>query len=206
MHRVAAGSAMLLAIVIAGSAFGDSIWSRREPQNAFLFEDLRARRVGDMLRITINENTNAQQTDTRALSRAATTNNTATFKGSSSSSTKSLAGAANLEIDGSSARTFTGSGAFASNHVFTDFVTVTVADVLPNGNLVVVGYRYRLVGGENRMLRLTGMVRPADIDATNTIDSSFVASFQVTYVGRGPETNFTKQGFFGRAMNVIWPF
>jgi flagellar L-ring protein precursor FlgH len=53
---------------------------------------------------------------------------------------------------------------------------------------------------------LTGEVRPQDIDASNTVDSNFVASFQVTYVGRGPETAINRQGVWSRAMNIIWPF
>jgi flagellar L-ring protein FlgH len=207
MRAVPFVGATVLACLIVGLASADSIWDRREPHFAFLTEDLRARHVGDILNIAVNENTVANQQDTRALSHVTAADHKFSFTGSSSAGQNvSRAGAAALEIQGTSTRTFNGSAAYTAGRTFVDHVSVSVLDVLPNGNLIVCGYRYRLVGGEQRMLRLTGEVRPVDIDSNNTVDSNFVANFQITYVGRGPETQTTRQGFWARAMNIVWPF
>jgi flagellar basal body L-ring protein FlgH len=53
---------------------------------------------------------------------------------------------------------------------------------------------------------MTGIIRPVDILNGNTVLSQFVSNFSVSYVGKGPETQFTRYGFFGQAMNIIWPF
>ena len=67
--------------------------------------------------------------------------------------------------------TFAGTAQNTANRVFTDRMAVTVVDVMPNGNLVVEGYRSRVVEGEERLLRITGIVRPADIQVGNVIPS-----------------------------------
>lgn len=207
MRFPVATGAIVLTMMLGGVATADSIWARREPRSAFLFEDLRARRVGDLLTIVINENTTANEREQKALARTATTANSFTYKGSSSAGQSvSRSGAAALEIDGSSNRTFTGSAQYTSGRAFTDQVTVSVIDVKPNGNLVVAGYRYRVISGETRVIRVTGEIRVADIGVDNSVISNVVANFQMTYMGRGPQTSFETQGFFGRAMNLVWPF
>ena len=85
-------------------------------------------------------------------------------------------------------------------------MTVTVIAVLPNGNLVVEGFRQRVLNHEVRLLRVAGVVRPADISATNTVQSQYIADFIVHYTGRGPESSYTNHGWWGRALNVVWPY
>ena len=87
--------------------------------------------------------------------------------------------------------------------MFTDRLAVTVVDVLPNGNLVVEGYRSRVVQGEERVLRITGIVRPADVQVGNVIPSGSIANFRVSYLGRGPTTNTTKPGVLTRVANAF---
>ena len=109
-------------------------------------------------------------------------------------------------VNNTSRRQFNGSAQLTSDRSFTDRITVTVVDVMPNGNLVVEGYRSRVVAGEQRMLRVTGIVRPTDIGAQNTVQSQFMANFRISYLGRGPESSFVNQSYLGRAMNLLWPF
>jgi flagellar L-ring protein precursor FlgH len=204
-HSVPAGTVLL--IVLIGAASGaDSIWARREPHNAFLFEDLRARRVGDLLTIVIQENTTVNENEKRDLSKSTSfadkinvTANAALGKNLTRSGSGAYDGA------GSSTRTFDGSAAFISGRVFTDTVTATVIDILPNGNLVVEGCRTRMVSGELRTLRITGVVRPADIDAGNSVGSQVVGNFQILYAGRGTETAVTRPSIFKRLLFGVWP-
>jgi flagellar L-ring protein precursor FlgH len=184
----------------------DSLWSRRERRNAYLFEDSRGRQIGDLVTIAINETSNIGNNEQTLLNKTTSFAHTFAFKGDSSSGTNSLKGAADLSLAGSSNRTLNGQAQLNDIHAFTDFMTASIIDVLPNGNLVVEGHRTRLVSGEERTLRVTGIVRPTDIGAANTVQSQFIANFQISYVGRGPETTFNRYGWFGRAMNFIWPF
>jgi flagellar L-ring protein precursor FlgH len=128
------------------------------------------------------------------------------FKADSSSGTNKLVGQADLNLNGSSNRTLAGQAQLTSVRTYTDLITVSIIDILPNGNLVVEGHRTRFLAGEERTLRVTGIVRPTDIASQNTVQSQFVANFQISYVGKGPDTDFNRYGWFGRAMNFIWPF
>ena len=112
----------------------------------------------------------------------------------------------NLALTNATARSFNGTANLTSGRTFTDKMTVTVVDMMPNGNLVVEGYRSRIVSGEERMLRITGVVRQQDIGTANTVLSSSVGNFRVTYLGRGPETRFVNQSYLSRAMNLLWPW
>jgi flagellar L-ring protein precursor FlgH len=62
-----------------------------------------------------------------------------------------------------------------------------------------------VVGGEERVLRITGVVRPADITTANTILSGNISNFRISYTGRGTSSEFTQQSWFGRLLNNIWP-
>jgi flagellar L-ring protein precursor FlgH len=106
----------------------------------------------------------------------------------------------------SSDRTFQGSADFASERQLLDQMTLTVVDILPNGNLVIEGYRRRLVQNEMRLLRVSGVVRPNDIEIPNFVESRFIANFNVSYEGSGVESKFTNQGWLGRIGNKVWPY
>jgi flagellar L-ring protein precursor FlgH len=183
-------------------ARSDSIWDRKDRRAAFLFEDNNARQIGDILTIAINETTEANEREERALDKKGSKGGTMGF------AAKSAAGSAkfDMNMNGSTQRNFNGSAQLTSDRRFLDRITVMVVDVLPNGNLVIEGYRSRIVGGERRDLRITGIVRPADIGAQNTVESRFVANFRITYIGHGPSSRFLEQGWLGRVWNALWPY
>ncbi len=188
-------------------AAADSIWDRREPRSAFLFEDLRARRVGDLLTIVVRETTDINESDQRQLRKESKAGGLFNFKGSTKAG-KFLARDATISMDtsGSANRRFDGRADYTSDRRFVDRMTVTVVDVQPNGNLVIEGCRRRKVSGEERLLRVTGVVRPADIGQGNVIQSQSIANFQVTYDGRGPESSYSNQGWVSKFLNYVWPF
>lgn len=198
------GMACLLSGSIVSMGYGDSIWDRRDPRQAFLFEDNRARNVGDLLIITISETTNATERETRAMDRNTKNTGALVYKGNTDFGATNNA---SLDVSGSSnnRRQFTGSAQISNTRSFVDRMAVTVVDVLPNGNLVVEGYRTRVVGGEERVLRITGVVRPADITTANAVSSGNISNFRISYTGRGAASEFTQQSWFGRFLNNIWP-
>jgi flagellar L-ring protein precursor FlgH len=206
----------MIALLIAGMTAlsvgrADSLWERRDPRYAFLFKDTRARAVGDTLIVTISETTVANEQDQRTLSRTTSGSGQVTFfdslrtpRTTGNAATTGAAGNTLLQFPGqSTAMQFSGSAQNTTNRVFTDRMAVTVVDIMPNGNLVVEGYRSRVVAGEERVLRITGIVRQADIGVGNIIPSGSVANFRISYLGRGPATSTNRQGIFPRLNNFL---
>jgi flagellar L-ring protein FlgH len=199
-----AALAMMLGALTVGRA--DSLWERRDPRYAFLFQDNRARAVGDTLIVTITENTVANEQDQKTLSRTTSgSGQIQTFDLLRTAAGNNNGGSNSLQQLPSQTTNyqFAGSAQNTVSRVFTDRMAVTVVDVLPNGNLVLEGYRSRVVAGEERVLRITGVARPADIGVGNIIPSGSVANFRISYLGRGPSTRNNKQGFLTR-LNAVF--
>jgi flagellar L-ring protein precursor FlgH len=207
----------LLAFGAAGLAVGraDSIWDRRDPRYAYLFQDNRARRIGDVLTVTVGETTVDSEQDARTMSRTTSGSGSLTLTNRLRVPASAGTGAATAGTPAqtvytlpsqNTASSFAGSTQVTANRVFTDLMAVTVVDIMPNGNLVVEGYRSRVVQGEERVLRITGVVRPADIGVGNVVSSGSVANFRITYLGRGMTTRNNRPGFVTRVYNVFRPF
>lgn len=202
---VLARLAILGVVTLCGvlpSASAESIWDRRLPRAAFLFEDTRARRVGDLLTIVVRETTDINESDQRQLRKESKAAGLFNFKGATKGSSASVS----MDTSGSASRRFDGRADYTSDRRFLDRMTVTVIDVQPNGNLVIEGCRRRLLSGEERLLRVSGVVRPVDIGSGNIVQSQSIANFHVTYDGRGAESSFSNQGWFSQFLNHVWPF
>jgi flagellar L-ring protein precursor FlgH len=199
----------------AAPAVADSIWDRRDPRYAFLFQDNRARQIGDVLTVNVTENTVATENETRALDKGNNASGNVQFSGSSSAGSGGGAGggggggrtgALSFNLTDAFRRRFNGTAQFTAGRLFTDRIAVTVVDVMPNGNLVIEGYRTRVVAGEERVLRLTGVVRQQDVGLGNAVASAAIANLRISYLGRGPASRSVNQNYFGRVMNLLWPF
>lgn len=184
----------------------DSIWERRDQRSGYLYMDNKARRVGDTLTVSVNENTGATNKEERNLKKDTSISAKLNLAGKGNAGGAGRSASGELTGNQSSDRTFQGSADFASERQLLDQMQVTVVDILPNGNLVVEGYRRRLVQNEMRLLRVSGVVRPNDIEIPNFIESRFIANFNISYEGSGVESKFTNQGWLGRIGNKIWPF
>lgn len=193
-------------LMAAQAAHGQSLWERRNPYFANMMTDYRARNVGDLLTIVVNENTESQGLEVRAMEKKTKANAIYAFSGKTASDNASRSFSADFAGSGDSQRKFDGTNNSTIDRKFLDRMTVTVVGVLPNGNLLVEGYRQRMVTRELRTLRVRGVVRPADIGAFNTVQSAFIADFDVAYSGSGPESSYTNQGWWGRMWNVLWPY
>jgi flagellar L-ring protein FlgH len=200
----------VFAVTALSMGRADSLWERRDQRYAYLFQDNRARSVGDVLTITISETTVTNDQDARNLNRTTAGSGSVTiFDGirTPTNGTPGTPGQTTLTAPTqNTAYTFAGTSQNTTNRVFTDRMAVTVVDVLPNGNLVIEGYRSRVVGGEERVLRITGIVRPPDIQVGNVIPSGAVANFRISYLGRGPATRNNRPGFLTRINSMFRAF
>jgi len=184
----------------------EDIWQRRTPERGFLFYDSKARNVGDNVTVIISQTTSVDNKEDRTMSKSTSSAGTFDVKGSSDGGFGTQGAEASMALNSTSARKFDGEAAYKAAQAFTDRLTVTVMDVLPNGNMVVSGERRVRVAGEEKVLVLTGIIRGLDIDADNTINSQYIAQAQWSYQGGATSQKFTRQGWLGRAVNVVWPF
>lgn len=166
-----------------------------------LFEDRRARYIGDTLTINIAE-TNS----------ASTKSNTKINRSSSISASagpivglpgKSFQG---MELAGSSANNLDGKGESAANNVFTGTITVTVIEVLPNNNLLVSGEKQVAIGQGTEYIRLSGIVNPYFINASNSISSSQLADARIEYKESGAISEAQAMAWLARFFLAILPF
>lgn len=199
---------MTCGLLAPSQAPADSIWGRRNFFKAFLFVDTRPRRPGDLVTIVVTENTAITNSDKRDLAKEKKKGLDFSLKGNiagtSQTALRTTAAAANVAHD--LTKEYIGQSAYNSDQNFIDGMTVTVIDVLANGNLVVEGCRLRTVGCEVRTLHVTGMLRPIDIGPGNTISSNYISNLHMEYLGKGPQTNYSSQGWFSRRFYSLWPF
>jgi flagellar L-ring protein precursor FlgH len=169
--------------------------------NLLLFEDRKPRAIGDVLTIQINETLNASQSATSNTEKKS--NLTAKLPG-----VKGVVGLAinGLNTTASSENAFNGAGATSSSGAFTGTITVTVIEVLANGNLMVAGEKQIGIRENSEILRFSGVVDPALIQPGNFVSSTQIADARLDYRGGGNIEQAQIQGWFGRFFNSWSPF
>lgn len=164
-----------------------------------LFEDLKARRVGDILTVTLIESTNASKSATTEIEKSNTstvTNPTILGTTPEFSLPKFVPLAAsqdlNLGSSLSSDHEFDGSGTTAQTNALTGSIPVSVIEVLPNGNLIVRGEKRVTLNNGIEYVQLSGIIRQVDVLANNSVLSTQVADATIIYTGDGAvaESNF----------------
>jgi len=178
------------------------------------FENIRARRVGDMLTIKLAEKTDAKKEATTATKKANTTTiSNPTILGSTPQfSAPGFLPLANnndntLAFGLSSASDFSGEGESEQNNELTGDITVTVIEVLANGYLVIRGEKRIGINQGNEYVRVSGIVRPTDIDSDNTVLSTRLADPTIVYVGDGAVADSNSIGWLAKFfISALFPF
>lgn len=169
-----------------------------------LFENAVARRVGDTLTIRLLESTNATKSSSTSTSKATNVEMpgvTIAGRPVTANGTPIL----NAQVDNSSS--FDGSGGSSQSNRLVGDITVTVAQRLPNGNLLIRGQKWITINQGREYVRIQGIVRPIDIDPDNSISSLKVADAQIGYGGKGALNDANTPGLLARFFNVPWlPF
>ncbi|KQN39490.1 hypothetical protein ASG37_08000 [Sphingomonas sp. Leaf407] len=181
---------MIAAILAATLLLPADDLYRRGRWNA-LATDQRAGEVGDALTVIVfqsAEASNTQQTTTRK----ATDLNASIDAGS-------LREGGRATIGGG----FTGRGDARRSERLVTRLSVTVSDVLPNGDLIVTGTQRMQVNGERTEVRLRGRIRPIDITPDNAILSSRIADAEIDYGGRGFVSRGAGPGLLNRLFSLL---
>jgi flagellar L-ring protein precursor FlgH len=168
------------------------------------FEDRRARLVGDTVTILIVEKVTASLKSTSTNNRTSSIDGSITavpgltFPGTSAEN--------NFRIGAASKADFSGKGGTEAANTFSGSITATVAEVLPNGHLVVTGEKQIGVNHNVDVLRFTGTVDPRSILPGSVINSNQVANVRVESKGRGPQHEAQTVGWLTRFFFNISPF
>ncbi|MEM7542720.1 MAG: flagellar basal body L-ring protein FlgH [Pseudomonadota bacterium] len=178
------------------------------------FGDLKARRVGDVLTIQLSEATTASKSAETSLTRnqSSTITNPTLLGATPQFGLPGVLPLSNtdnntLESSLSSDNDFSGESEADQSNSLTGQIAVTVAEVLPNGNLVVRGEKRINLNQGNEYVKISGIVRPVDITPLNTVSSQQVADATIVYNGDGAGADANRIGWISRFfVSAIFPF
>jgi flagellar L-ring protein precursor FlgH len=187
------------------SAANGSLWS--ESSARLLLADNRARHVGDILTIVVDENNeSAKQNNTKTAKKTGISASISSFLFGAAQDGFLTRGGKYPSMDMKSDKSFEGGGTINNSERITARIAVRVTEVLPNGHMMLEGRRMTLVGGEEQEAVLRGVVRQEDIQPGNTVLSYNVADASIKFVSKGTVTDSQRRGWFTRAFDKITPF
>lgn len=166
-----------------------------------LFEDRRPRYVGDILTILVLEKINASKSSAANASRNGSDSANLTL-------IPKLFGGLLGGLDGSAGgkNDMSAKGGANATNTFDGVITVTVVDVLPNGNLLVSGEKQMLINQGTEFIRFSGVVNPRLVSANNTVPSTQVADARIEYSAKGYIDEAQTMGWLQRFFFNVLPF
>jgi len=184
-----------------------SLWQESGPLGG-LFQDYKASRVGDIVTIRIVESASASNKATTKTQRNSTMsagienlfNLEQRFPPSEPFLNPFSKVKAGLDSSFDGAGTTTRSGSLSA------YLAARVTEVLPNGNLKILGSREVMVNNERQYMALTGIIRQGDISSENIVLSTYVSDAKIEYSGVGVVNDRQRPGWLGRMLDVVWPF
>lgn len=183
-----------------------SIFQAAQPMNYGyqpLFEDRRPRNVGDTLTIVLQENVSASKSSSANASR----NGSSKFGVATAPRyLDGLLGNARADMDISGDNSFGGKGGANANNTFNGTITVTLNQVLSNGNLHVVGEKQIAINQGTEFIRFSGVVNPRTISGSNSVTSTQVADARIEYVGNGYINEAQTMGWLQRFFLNVSPY
>jgi flagellar L-ring protein FlgH len=167
-----------------------------------LFEDHRARLVGDTITVQIVENISASQSSTSKVDKAGGIK--AGFSALPGISPNSFLNN-RMQATGNMSNNFEGKGSTQSSNTFTGTITATVIEVLPNGHMVIAGEKQIGVNHSVDVLRFSGQIDPRTIQPGNVVPSAKIANVRVEQRGRGAQADAQGIGWLGRFFLSVLP-
>lgn len=173
-----------------------------------LYGDRKARRVGDIITIMLEERTsssktsNVEVTKENELTMPSVAGGAGTVLG-----IRPTVGNFGLGTNVQSEREFTGEAEADQSNRLSGSISVTVVDVYPNGSLVIRGEKWMTLNRGDEYIRISGIVRPDDVSPDNTISSTKIANARIQYSGTGELADSQQMGWLTRFFNsAVWPF
>ncbi len=168
-----------------------------------LFEDRKAARVGDIITIILSERTQSTKTADTEI----TKENTISIDSGVVLGDVPSFGDYGLNTNVNQSRESTGESQSDQSNSLNGSIAVTIAEILPNGLMMVRGEKWMTLNRGEEFIRVRGLVRPEDVQPDNTVLSTRLADARITYSGTGELANANKQGWGARFFNSeYWPF
>lgn len=181
-------------IASSGSLFSASLANS-------LYSDVKARRVGDIITVSLQENTNASKSAGTSSSKE-TNIDLNPIIGLGGNGIRIGQEAIQLGLD--AANDFSGDAQASQSNSLQGSISVTVVEVLPNQNLIIRGEKWLTLNNGDEYIRLTGVIRPADVTPTNEIQSTKIANARIQYSGTGSFAQSQEKGWLNKFFSSTW--
>lgn len=182
-----------------------SLWNG---DNQSIYADHKAQTIGDIVTIIISEQSSASKEATTSTDRQ--TSMSASIPNLFGLEESSFIQDSNLDLENLVNSTFTnafdGEGTTTRSGSLTASLTAQVIGRYPNGNFKIRGGKEVMVNNEVQIIYLTGIIRPIDITAANTIPSTKILNARISYTGQGSVSDKQKPGWLMRSLDNVWPF
>lgn len=183
-----------------------SLWNAN---NGSMFTDRKAQRVGDIVTVLISETASASKEASTSTSRGSNMSaSIPNFFGLENDdiwngyNPVDLSNLVNAEFSNG----FDGSGTTSRTEDLSASLTTQVVGLYPNGQLKIRGGKEVMVNNEVQIIYLTGIIRPVDITAANTVSSTKILNARISYTGKGAISDKQSPGWMMRALDNVWPF
>ena len=175
--------------------------------NNGMYSDTSAHRVGDIISVNLEEATSASKNADTSLSKEGTNNYNGSQIGFGTGNNRlnkyanKYINRYNPTLHSDNSSTFAGTGKASQSNSLKGQISVSVVKVYANGNLQVQGEKWFMLNNGNEYVRVTGLIRPADISSDNTVSSQRIANARIQYGGTGDFANTQERGFFSKLFN-----
>jgi flagellar L-ring protein precursor FlgH len=176
-----------------------------------LFGNTNNHRVGDIITIVLDERTVSSKSSTVGVDKKSDTslleNGLGTILGKDLTKNLPLVGNVTIPTAAVQDRKFSGDASADQSNRLQGNISVTITDMMPNGNLVIKGEKWMTLNRGNEYIRISGMLRPEDITLSNTVSSTKLANARIAYSGTGDLADSQQMGWLSRFFNSpLWPF
>lgn len=186
--------------------YSNSLW---QPGASSFFKDKKARKVGDILTVTVKIKDKAELKNETKRDRTSKDSASApVMYGLENKLLGLIPGVANpaklLDVAGTNSSN--GKGEIKRDETIETNVAAMVSQILPNGNLVVHGDQEIRINAELRKVTVDGIVRPEDISASNSVDSDQIAEARISYGGKGTMSSLQQPRVGNQIIDILSPF
>ena len=175
-----------------------------------LFGNTNAHRVGDIITVVLDERTVSSKSSTVGVDKDSNLslleNGAGTLLGKDLTKKIPLIGDITLPTSANHSRQFEGDASADQSNRLQGNISVTITDVMPNGNLVIRGEKWLKLNTGDEYIRISGMLRSLDVGLDNMVSSTKLANARIAYSGTGELADSQRQGWLGRFFNgPYWP-
>jgi flagellar L-ring protein precursor FlgH len=175
-----------------------------------LFGNTNAHRVGDIITVVLDERTVSSKSSTVGVDKDSSIslleNGAGTLLGKDLTKKIPLIGNITLPTSANHSRQFEGDASADQSNRLQGNISVTITDVMPNGNLVIRGEKWLKLNTGDEYIRISGMLRSLDVGLDNMVSSTKLANARIAYSGTGELADSQRQGWLGRFFNgPYWP-